>query len=240
MPTVLVVQPIDSKGIDLLLEAGLTVRQLDNLDTATLQREVVDADAILVRNAEIPRATIEKAKKLKVISRHGAGVETIDVEFATKQGVYVTNTPLANSVSVAEHVIGMMSVLSKNLLRFDHELRKTGHFEIREHCTCYQLEGRTLGILGLGNIGRCLAQKAVRGLGMRVVVYDPFVEKNSVETEIEVLNDAVTVFQRADVVSLHLPLNEHTKYSVGMDQFKQMKSSAFFHQLFARCRRKGR
>ena len=126
MPKVLIVQPIANEGVKALIAAGYELLQLNNPGPEILAKEVVDVEAIQVRNAEIPRSVIEKGNRLKVISRHGAGLESIDVAAATEKGVYVTNTPVANSLSVAEHVLGMMLSLSKNCLVGDRELRSSG------------------------------------------------------------------------------------------------------------------
>ena len=227
MPKVLIVQPIAQEGIDLLLNQGYEVKRLYEHSQALLVKEVVDADAILVRDGMIPRAVIERGKRLQVISRHGAGLERIDVDAATEHGVYVTRTPIANSLSVAEHVIGLMLALAKNLVTVDRELRR-GNFEIRHQRYGIELEGRTLGILGLGNIGSRLGKKAANGLGMRVIGYDPYVDRDGLDPLIQIKEDWHSVFQEADFVSLHVPLTHRTRGLVGLDQFRIMKKSAFF------------
>lgn len=225
MAKVLIVQPIAQAGIQLLLDEGFEVKQLEHFNVDILQQEVVDVDAILVRNGNIPRAVIEKGKNLKVIARHGVGLENIDVQAATDHGVYVTNAPIANSLSVAEHVIGMILVLAKNLIRVDYALRK-GNFEIRHACYGMELEGKTLSILGLGNVGRRIATKAAHGLGMKVLGFDPYIAQKDVDPLIEVTDNWEKLFKEGDFVSLNLPLNEYTRGIVANREFSLMKKSA--------------
>jgi D-3-phosphoglycerate dehydrogenase len=224
---VLIVQPIAPEGIQLLEDQGFEVKQLSQHDPDTLKREVADADALLVRDARIPREVIEAGHKLKVISRHGAGLEKIDVPAATGCGIYVTSTPIANSVSVAEHVLGMMLILTKNILKVDHFLRE-GDFEVRHRIYGAELEGKTLGIIGLGNVGQRLAKKAIHGMEMSVIGFDPFVKAEILDPAILLSSKWDRIFQESDFVSLHLPLNEKTRGLIGKREFHWMKKTAFF------------
>jgi D-3-phosphoglycerate dehydrogenase len=223
---ILIVQPIAKEATQLLIDEGFEVKELENHSVEIAMKEVVDVDAIIVRNGEIPREVIERANNLKVISRHGVGLEHIDVEAATEKGIYVTNAPIANSVSVVEHVIGMMLALAKNLITVDKALRK-GRFEIRHECYGIELESKTLSIIGLGNVGRRLALKAVKGLGMRVIGFDPYVSTGDIDPDVEITDDWERVFREGDFVSLNLPLNDKTIGIVGVNEFKMMKKTAY-------------
>jgi D-3-phosphoglycerate dehydrogenase len=227
MAKVLIVQPIAQEGIDLLLQGGLEVKQVHSPPRETFLQEVTETEAILVRDAPISREIIERGKNLKVISRHGAGLDRIDLQAATERGVVVTYTPVANSVSVAEHVLGLMFALTKNLCRMDRALRG-GDFEIRHRFYGMELEGKTLGIVGLGNVGRRLATKASQGLGMRVMGYDPYVRAEDLPSGTELASDWDTVFREGDFVSLHLPLTPQTREGVGKREFWSMRKTAFF------------
>jgi D-3-phosphoglycerate dehydrogenase len=218
-PKVLVAQPIAREGIDLLLRNGFEVKELDRFSPEALQEEIGNYDALLVRDARVPREVIEKGRKLRVISRHGAGLESIDVQAATENGIQVTNTPVANSNSVAEHVLAVMLALARNLLHSDRELRR-GNFDIRHAFYGMELEGKTLSILGLGQVGRRLAKKAVHGLGMKVVGYDPYANRGELIPEIEITSDWEKFFAEGDFVSLHLPLDEKTRGIVGRKEFQ--------------------
>jgi D-3-phosphoglycerate dehydrogenase len=227
LPKVLIAQPIYEEGIDLLLKQGFEVKKLSNHSIETLKREITDADAILVRDAHVPREVIACGKNLKVISRHGSGLERIDMEAANEMGIKVTRTPIANSVSVAEHALAMMLALSKNLLRVDSENRN-GNFNIRHDLYGFELMGKTLGILGMGNIGRRLAKRALYGLEMQVVGYDPYVDPVLLDENIVLADNWYHVLRAGDFVTLHVPLNNDTIGLIGLEQFKLMKETAFF------------
>lgn len=223
---VVVAQPIDRAGIDMIVGAGHDVEQLDHHDPASLERAVVDAAGLLVRDALVPRSVIEAGAGLKVISRHGAGLDRIDVTAATEQGVVVTYAPEANSAAVAEHVLALVLALAKRLIPVDAATR-AGKFE-----ECYQatlgfgLEGRTLGILGLGNVGRRLADKAALGFGMRVVGYDPYADRAVLGSRVEVFDDWRDVLRVSDVVSLHTPLTTETRGLIDRSALCLMKPTA--------------
>lgn len=226
MAKILIIQPIAKEGIKMLEEKGFEIKQLEDHNIENIKKEVIDADAILVRTAEIPREVIKCGKKLKVIARHGVGVDNIDIEAATENGVYVTNAPIASEVSVAEHVLGLMISLAKNIRKADIALRE-GKFEVRNEYIGVELEGKTLGILGLGKIGRKVAIKAAKGFGMKIIGYDPFITQDNVDSVIEVTNSWEKVFKEADFISLNLPLNDKTRGIVGKKEFKMMKKTAY-------------
>ncbi|MBT9151360.1 MAG: Hydroxypyruvate reductase [candidate division WS2 bacterium] len=191
-----------------------------------IKKEVEDCDAILARTALFPAEVIRAGRKLKVIARHGVGVDNIDVDTATKLGIYVTNSPLSNANSVAEHVIGLMIALARNMIRCDREFRE-GNFEIRDQLDGVDLEGKILGLIGIGRIGSRVAQKAAFGLEMKVIGYDPYVTQNSVIPEIELVGDREYVFKTADFISLHVTSTRQTKGSVGKREFELMKPAAY-------------
>jgi D-3-phosphoglycerate dehydrogenase len=222
VPTVLIVQPIAEEGLRLLAEQGLEVRRYEG-DLADLKRAVADVDAILVRDAPLPREVIEAAGRLKVIARHGAGTERIDIAAATRRGVRVTNTPVANSVSVAEHVMALVLALAKNLRKMDLATR-SGGFDVRHACYGVELAGRTLGILGLGNVGRNVARMAAEGFGMKVLAHDPLVGAD-LPAGVEPAQRE-QVFREGDFVSVHLPLDQSTRGSIGEKELAMMKPTA--------------
>ncbi len=223
---VLIAQHIYDDGIELLVQQGFEVKKLSDHSPDTLKHEIVDADAILVRDAHVTREVMACGKKLKVISRHGAGLERIDLEAARDMGIQVTRAPIANSVAVAEHVLAMILALAKNLLLVDRENRK-GHFDIRHKRYGFDLKDKILGVLGLGNVGSRLSKRALHGLGMRVVGYDPYVDISRIDPEIKLHKDWRKVLEVSDFVSLHLPLTEETQGLIGREQLKLMKNSAF-------------
>lgn len=220
-------QDIEEEGKSYLLEKGYQIKIGSDLSQETLMKEVKDCDAMLTRStAIINKEVIQAGEKLKVIAKYGVGLDNIDIEAATEQGIYVTNTPEANANVVAEHVMAFILALSKNLNRVDKELRN-GNFAIRNQIFGADLEGKTLGIIGLGRIGKILAKKAYRGFDMKVIGYDPYVA-TSQDPELEIVTDLERLFRNSDVISLHLPLTETTKGAIGSREFSWMKSSAYF------------
>jgi len=223
---VLLPQDIAAEGKQYLLDRGYEIKMGSGISVDILKKEVENCDAILIRTAPVPAEVIRAGKKLKVIARHGVGVDNIDVDAATKLGIYVTNSPLSNANSVAEHVIGLIIALARNMLRCDRELRN-GNFQIRNQIEGLDLEGKTLALLGIGRVGSRVARKAALGLEMRVIGYDPYITQSSVIPEVELVSDREYVFTSADFISLHLPSNKQTKGTVGKKEFELMKRTAY-------------
>lgn len=226
MDKVVVMQPIAEEGVSMLEDAGFRVVVLPNLEPRLVEKELADADGLLVRNAQVTGAMLEKAPRLKVVGRHGVGVDTIDVAAATRLGIWVVNTPQANSASVAEHVVMMILALAKNVTAMDSGIR-SGDFDIRHRLYGEELEGKTLSIVGLGRIGSSVARKAHYGLGMRIIAYDPFAKAEQVDPSIELTSDWNRLFGEADFVSLNLPLTPETRLSIGDREFSRMKETAY-------------
>ncbi len=223
---VLIPQDITDAGKDYLRENGCEVIIGSASDTDTIIREVADCDAILARTALYPKAVIDAAPKLKVIGRHGIGVDNIDVQHCTEQGIYVTFAPHSNANSVAEHTMYLMLACARNAMLIDEEFRN-GNFEIRNKVKGMDLEGKTLGLIGMGRIGQMVAKKATLGFGMKVIAFDPYIKPENAPEGVTLVDSNKAVFEQADFVSLHTPATPETKKSVGMEQFKQMKKGAF-------------
>lgn len=162
-----------------LLDGIADVYVADNQDPNNYLDEMKDADALIVRIAKCDANAIENSPKLKVIGRTGVGYDSVDVKKATELGIPVVITPGANNRSVAEHAVAMIFALSKNLIEAQNEMCK-GNWEIRGAKKAFELEGKTVGILGLGAIGRETA-KICKGCGMSIAAYDPFMTKEQVE-----------------------------------------------------------
>lgn len=227
MFTVLIVDPIAEEGINLLLENSLEVRYLEERSHHSIKNGVTDVDALIVRTSKITREVIENAPQLKVIARHGVGYDNIDLQAATEQGIVVTNTPTANVVAVSEHIIGVMIMLFKHIRRADIDLRK-GKFEVRNLYIGTELEGKTLGIIGLGRIGRRVGTIAAKGLGMNVIGYDPYILPDALDADITLIDSWEEIFARPDVVSVNLPLTTSTVGIIGEEELSLMKPSAIF------------
>ena len=185
---------------------------------------IKDAEALLLSTAfKMTREVIERAANLKVISRTGVGVDNVDVKAATEKGILVLNTPEANSISVAEHTLALIVAISKQLVMYDSELR-AGNFAIRRTNKSADIDGKTLGLIGCGRIGRFTAEKCKAAFNMNVIGYDPYIKELPGITLYENIED---VFAKADYVSLHLPLTDETRNMVGESLLSKMKPTAF-------------
>jgi len=213
-------------------EARITI--LDKKTPEITEADIAGQDGLIIRIGTIGRAVIERSQALKAIGRPGVGVANVDVKAATEAGIPVVVTPNANTLSVAEHTIALVLAFAKDLLFQDRELRK-GRFEVRSRYKAFEIEGKTLGLVGFGNIGREVGRLA-KGLGMRVLVYDPVVTIESVEAcGHEYRASLEEVLSAADVVSLHVPLIEKTRNLIGAEALRSMKRSA----LLVNCARGG-
>lgn len=226
-------QAVCPEGLQ-MLDGVADVYVADNQDPNNYLDEMKDADALIVRIAKCDGHAIENSPNLKVIGRTGVGYDSVDVKTATAHGIPVVITPGANNRSVAEHAVAMMFALSKNLVEAQQEMCK-GNWEIRGAKKAFELEGKTIGILGLGAIGRETA-KICEGCGMKVAAYDPFLSKEQVEgygaVHYENYEDLLKV---SDVVSIHVPLTDETKNMISKKQLTEMKKTA----LIINCSRGG-
>jgi D-3-phosphoglycerate dehydrogenase len=202
-----------------------------SLDEASLIKEVKEVDGIVIRaNGKVTRKMMESAPRLKVIGRHGVGVENIDLEAATEKGIWVVNTPDANDISVAEHFFGLALMLSKMLKKADIALRE-GRFEARYQYIGRELHGKTLGILGFGRIGRAVGRMGHKGFAMRVLYYDA-VRYEEMEKEIEAEKVSLEeLLTRSDYASINLPMVPSTKLLLREREFALMKPSAYIINL---------
>ncbi|CAN5178037.1 phosphoglycerate dehydrogenase [soil metagenome] len=219
MSKVLVREQIAEAGIRLLRERGLEV----DIDSDSDLGETIGAyDAIVIRSAtKLTADVIERAGRLKVIGRAGVGVDNVDVAAATRRGIVVANAPESTVVSAAEHTIGLLAALTRNIPQA-HAALKQGRWE-RKAYGGVELADKTLGVLGFGRIGQQVARRAA-GLGMRVVAYDPFVTPDRFrELGVERLDELADVYATADFITLHLPLTDETRRSLGADAFAQMR-----------------
>lgn len=189
------------------------------------QREIIgDYEALIVRSAtKVDRAFVEAAKKLRIVVRAGIGVDNVDVNACTEAGILVENTPRGNAVSAAEHAIALLFALARKIPQAD-ATTKSGKWE-KSKFMGVELGGKTLGVVGTGNIGAIVCNRA-RGLGMQVVAFDPALTE---ERAHELLVEKVTLDEllaRADAVSLHVPLLPATRGLIGKEALAKMKKGA--------------
>src|SRR5204863_102855 len=189
---------------------------------APLEEIVGGYDALIVRSAtKVTAAVIDAAGRLRVIGRAGVGVDNVDVDAATRRGIVVANAPESTVVSAAEHTIGLLVALARNIAQA-HAALKQGRWERKAHGGI-ELAGKTLGVLGFGRIGQQVARRAV-GLGMHVVAYDPFVSAERFrELGIERLETTADVYAAAEFLTLHLPLTPETRGSLDAAAFAQIR-----------------
>jgi D-3-phosphoglycerate dehydrogenase len=217
-PRVLVREAIAEPGLDLLRGKFEVVEDRDS----DLGAIIGDFDAIVVRSAtSLDASTIERAGRLKVIGRAGVGVDNVDVDAATRRGIVVANAPEATVVSAAEHALALLFAVARNVPQA-HAALKTGVWD-RGRYAGIELAGKTLGVLGLGRIGRQVARRAV-ALGLRVIAYDPFVALDRFrELGVEPATTPEDVYREADLLTLHLPLNDETRGLLDSAAFAQMR-----------------
>jgi D-3-phosphoglycerate dehydrogenase len=200
-------------------------------DEQSLIHEIREIDAVVIRaNGKVTRRLMESAPKLKVVGRHGVGVENIDLEAATERGIWVVNTPDANDISVAEHFFGLALILSKMLKKADIALRE-GRFEARYQYIGRELHEKTLGILGFGRIGRAVGRIGHRGFDMKILYYDA-IRYEEMEKEIKAEKVSLEeLLTRSDYVSINLPMLPATKGLLKEREFALMKPSAYIINL---------
>jgi D-3-phosphoglycerate dehydrogenase len=185
-----------------------------------IEKKLSEYSAVIIRSRfKIDRAFIDAGKNLKCIARAGAGMENIDVEYAEKKNIRCVHAPEGNRDAVGEQAIGMLLALMNNLCRADYEVRN-GKW-IREGNRGYELQGKTVGVIGYGNMGSAFVER-LRGFGVRVLIYDKY------KKEIRPLNHATAssmekIFEEADVLSLHIPLTAETEYLVNDEFISQFK-----------------
>jgi D-3-phosphoglycerate dehydrogenase len=223
---VLLYEEMHEEGKTILKEKA-DIFLAERLDEPYLMDHVRDIDGIIVRaNGRASRKVMESAPKLKVVGRHGVGVENIDLEAATERGIWVVNTPDANDVSVAEHFFGLALMLSKMLKKGEIALRE-GRFEARYQYIGNELHGKTLGILGFGRIGKTVGRMGFKGFEMKILYYDS-IRYEAIEEEIKARKVGLDeLLSKSDFVSINLPMLPETKGLVGEREFGLLKPTAY-------------
>ncbi|WEV57037.1 phosphoglycerate dehydrogenase [Ligilactobacillus acidipiscis] len=209
---------LSEDGKKYLKNHGMHIVELDDMSGESIVKQAADVDGIILLTDPFPNEIFAKMKNLKVIARHGVGYENVNPEFAAKHGVWLTITPNANASTVAETTLAAILDLSKNLTKVSNDMM-AGTFQDKH--IGFDLEGKNIGIMGYGRIGRMLAQK-ISGLGMNVLIYDPYIT----ETNIGKIVDRDTLLRKSDIISLHMLVTPETEKSINKDAFKKMKNSA--------------
>jgi D-3-phosphoglycerate dehydrogenase len=224
--TVIVTEYVDPAGLE-RLDAESRLIYLPDSPCTPLESVIGEAHGLGVRLARITPVVMDAAPSLKIIAKHGVGVDNIDVAAATARRIPVTTTPRANSISVAEHILSMMLNLANRVCAADADL-KAGRFTSRENYVGVELHEKTFGVVGLGRIGTEVARMAHDGLAMRICFYDPMVSAG--RGGIDYYSRASTLpelLQQADFVALCLPLTADTTGLIGAEELSMMKPTAF-------------
>src|SRR5690349_6280100 len=221
MPKVLIADALSPRAAEILTARGVEVDFSPGLAAEELKARIADCDGLAVRSAtKVTAGLIAGAAKLKVIGRAGIGVDNIDVAAATQRGIVVMNTPYGNSITAAEHTIAMLFALCREIPAADRSTQagKWG----KSRFMGVELTGKTLGVIGCGNVGAIVAERAL-GLRMKVIAYDPFLSpERAVDLGIEKVSlDAL--FARADFITLHTPLTEATRNLIDARAIARMK-----------------
>src|SRR5216684_359416 len=217
---VVVAEKISPSALDLLREARWTVVTPEQLD-GKLAGQLESADALIVRSAvDVTAELLANARKLRVIGRAGVGVDNIDLDAATRQGIAVMNTPGANAIAVAEHTLAMMLAMARHLCRAN-ELMHDGKWE-KKSLQGTELRGKTLGIVGLGRIGIEVARRA-RAFGMEIVGHDPFVSVGVAKEQGIRMSGLDELYATADYITLHVGLTPQTTGMIDASSIKKMK-----------------
>ncbi len=223
MPKVLISDALSPAAVQIFKDRGIEVDFQPNLgkDKDKLAEIIGNFDGLAIRSAtKVTPKILDKAKNLKVIGRAGIGVDNVDIPAATAKGIIVMNTPFGNSITTAEHAISLMLALARQIPEADTSTR-AGKWE-KNKFMGVEIFSKTLGVIGCGNIGSIVADRAV-GLRMKVIAYDPFLSpERALDLGVEKV-ELDELFRRADFVTLHTPLTDKTKNIIDAAALKRMK-----------------
>ncbi len=221
MPKVLISDDMSPLAKECLVQAGIEVDVKTGLDKDGLREVIGGYDGLVVRSAsKVTSKVLEAADNLKVIGRAGIGVDNIDVDAATAKGIVVMNTPFGNSITTAEHAISMMMAIARQIPQANASTH-AGKWE-KSRFMGVELMGKTLGIIGCGNFGSVVADRA-QGLKMKVIAYDPFLSPERADDLGVEKVELPVLFKRADFISLHTPLTDATRDIINARAIKKMK-----------------
>lgn len=219
-------QPIAKEGEIFLLERGYEIVPMKrSLAPEDMKEDLQECQAMILRTAKVDREILQAAPKLKIVARHGAGFDNLDVNAAAQLGIWATYSPDTTTAAVAEYTISAMLLLEKKLIRADSSLRKN-NFNDKLGCRGSELGGKTLGIIGLGRIGKETARKAVFGFQMKVLAYVPRPQGKEIPAYVKPV-EWEKLFEDSDFIALHVPGGEQNHRLIGRTEFARMKQGAF-------------
>jgi len=218
---VLICNPVADEAVEMLEDAGLEVDKEFGMSKEELTEKVPPYHAMVVRSStKVREPTLDAAENLKVIGRPGIGLDNIDVDYAEEMGVAVHNTPTATTISVAELALTHILASYRNIVAGTNSLRE-GEW-IKSELASNEIYGKKLGVIGYGNIGQAVAERA-DALGMDVIAYDVRDIEDPAPAEMVELE---TVIEESDVITIHVPHIEATHHLISTDEFKKMKENA--------------
>jgi D-3-phosphoglycerate dehydrogenase len=221
MPKVLISDQMDPKAAEIFRANGVEADERPGLSADELKAIIADYDGLAIRSAtKVTRDLLEAATNLKVVGRAGIGVDNVDIAAATSKGVVVMNTPFGNSITTAEHAIALMFALARDLPAADASTQ-AGRWE-KNRFMGVELTSKTLGLIGAGNIGSIVAERAL-GLRMKVIAYDPFLTpERAMDLGVEKV-ELEELLARADFITLHTPLTEQTRNILSRENLAKSK-----------------
>lgn len=228
METVFLTEHIHNDAIAYLKE-NFKVVQGTSIAEDDIIKQAQGCSAILIRSAHITAKVMDSISTLKVIAKHGIGVDNIDVDYATQKGILVVNAPFSNLNAVAEQTVALIMGGAKHLALMDRITREGG-FKRRNEFINLELMGKTAGLIGFGRIGAMVAKK-LKALDMNVIAYDPYMNEEKAAELGVTTADINTVLETADFVTIHTQLIPATRNLMDMDKFKKMKKTAWFINL---------
>jgi D-3-phosphoglycerate dehydrogenase len=218
---VLISDNLSTRGVEILKKAGIEVDFRSKTSAEEIEKIIGDYDALIIRSAtKVTAALLEKAARLKVIGRAGSGLDNVDTPAATKKGVVVMNTPGGNTVTTAEHTIGMLFACAR-MIPQAYASMKAGKWE-KKKFEGVELFEKTIGVIGLGAIGGVVATRCV-SLGMKVLAFDPFISPEKAKSQGIDLTDLETIYRRSDFITLHTPKTKETANLINKDTIAKMK-----------------
>lgn len=225
MAKVLISDKMSSAAEEIFKKNNIEVDYKPGLSADELMQIIADYDGLAIRSAtRVTKEILEKATNLKVVGRAGIGVDNVDLQAATDRGVIVMNTPFGNSITTAEHAIAMMFALAREIPQAN-ESTHAGKWE-KSKFMGTEITGKTLGVIGCGNIGSIVAKRA-KGLAMKVVAFDPFLTNEKADDLAIEKVELDELFSRSDFITLHVPLNDKTKDIISNASFSKMKKGVF-------------
>jgi len=224
MPKIALMGQIHEEGLKVLNDSNFNIIEIADYSDENLRKKLIDVDAISLRTAELHSEILQECKSLKIVSRHGVGYDNVDLNYLNKKKIALAITGSANAVTVAEHVMAMFLNLSK-LSKTSDQYVRSGQFNLKDSMQNNMLElyKKNIFIIGFGRIGKTLAKRCI-GFESNVFVYDPYIESDKIKAHNCIPISFDEGIKIADFISLHLPINEKTKYLITKKELSQMKN----------------